>query len=64
MYIFFFWRKKKKGYLIPERSITVNIEVLGYGYSNSELTQRDGHVTRLYCHYFADKSSDFFFNPI
>ena len=60
MYIFFFWRKKKKGYLIPERSITVNIEVLGYGYSNSELTQRDGHVTRLYCHYFADNHLIFF----
>ena len=40
MYIFFFWREKKKGYLIPERSITMNIKVSGYGYSNSELTQR------------------------
>ena len=60
MYIFFFWWKKK-GYLIPERSITMNTEVSDYRYSDSELTQTDGHVTRLYRHYFADKSSDFFF---
>lgn len=41
-YVHVFLLEGKKGYVIPERSITMNIKVSGYGYSNSELTAERG----------------------